>query len=303
MFKTPKTFWLMKTMMLTLVFALFGTMLFANPIAIQDAVKSNKVKVKMNSNGNGVSEGMITAEIQNVSMGALQVKLPVGTKLICSDDERQNLILVEEQILVLAANTKKSISLKGMCIQASNMSPGEDINYSFGDVLKGDLVACAQYINDKKIFTSCGQQAIWAFSDNHDVGWIAPDNEIEKGLRQFVADKKGVQNPWYTTHHEGGNNQLSRDFNRMEPPADYYSMEAAEIKGDFDWKQTGTKRLTFAIYDAEGRVVRKFFENKEMGKGEHTFGFFYKTTRVLRGRYFARMTAGTEVIAERDFTF
>ena len=44
----------MKTMMLTLVFALFGTMLFANPIAIQDAVKSNKVKVKMNSNGNGV---------------------------------------------------------------------------------------------------------------------------------------------------------------------------------------------------------------------------------------------------------
>jgi len=303
MFKTPKTFWLMKTTVLTLVFALFGTMLFANPISIQDAEKTNKVKVKMKSNGNGVHEGMITAEIQNVSMGTLNIKLPVGTKLNCSDDERQNLILVEEQVLVLAANTKKSIDLKGMCIQSSNMSPGEDVVYSFGDVLKGDIVACAQYINDKKIFNSCGQQAIWAFSDNHDVGWIAPENEIEKGLRQFVADKKGLQNPWYTTHHEGGNNQLSRDFNRMEPPADYYSMEAAEIKGDFDWKQTGTKRLTFAIYDAEGRVVRKFFENKEMGKGEHTFGFFYKTTRVMRGRYFARMTAGTEVIAERDFTF
>lgn len=293
----------MKTMTLILVYALFGTMLFANPITIQDAIKTNKVKVKMQSNGNGLDEGLIDAEIQNVSMGSLNIKLPVGTKLICSEDDRQNLILVEEQILVLAANTKKSVSLKGMCIQASNSSPGEDITYSFGEVLKGDLVACAQYINDKKIFTSCGQQAIWAFSDNHDVGWISPENENEKALRQFVCDKIGIQNPWYTTNHEGGNNQLSRNFNRMEPPADYYIMEAAEIKGDFDWEQSGTKRLTFAIYDVEGGVVRKFFENKEMGKGEHTFGFFYKTTHVMRGRYFARMTAGTEVIAERDFTF
>ena len=293
----------MKTTMLTLLIAFSATLLRANPITIQEALKTNKVKVKLASNGNSVADGMITAELQNVSMGSVSVKLPVGTKLICSEDTRQNLILVEEQVIVLAANTKKNATLKGMCIQSSNSSPGDKIAYSFGEILKGDIVACAQYINDKKIFSSCGQQAIWAFSDNHDVGWISPENEIEKGLRQFVADKKGVQNPWYTTNHEAGNNQLSRNYNRMEPPQDYYSFEAAEIKGDFEWKQTGTKKLTFAIYDAEGRVVRKFFENKEMGKGEHTFGFFYKTTRVMRGRYFARMTSGTEVIAERDFTF
>lgn len=293
----------MKTTMLTLAFALFGTMLFANSVTIQDAAKTHKIKVKMQSNGNGVDAGMITAEIQNVSLGSLSVKIPVGTKLISSEDDRQNLILVEEQILVLAANTKKTMVLKGMCIQSSNISPGKDVAYSFGDVLKGDIFACAQYINEKKIFNICGQQAIWAFSDNHDVAWIASENEIENGLRQFVADKKGVPNPWYTTHHEGGNNQLSRNYNRMEPPQDYYNFEAAEIKGDFEWNQTETKKLTFAIYDAEGRIVRKFFGNKEIGKGAHTFGFYFKTTRTLRGRYIARMTAGTEVIAERDFTF
>jgi hypothetical protein len=293
----------MKTMMLTVLIAFSATLIKAHTITIQEALKTNKVKVKLASNGNSVSDGMITAELQNVSMGSLSVKLPVGTKLICSDDDRQNLILVEEQVIVLAANTKKNATLKGMCIQASNSSPGDKIAYSIGDVLKGDIVACAQYINDKKIFTSCGQEAIWVFSDNHEVGWISPENEIEKGLRQFVADKKGVPNPWYTTNHDAGNNQLSRNYNRMEPPQDYYNFEAAEIKGDFEWKQTGTKKLTFAIYDAEGRVVRKFFENKEIDKGEHTFGFFYKTTRVMRGRYFARMTAGNEVIAERDFSF
>jgi hypothetical protein len=293
----------MKTLVITYIFALLGTALFASPITIQDALKTNKVKMKMQSNGNSVTQGMITANIQNVSMGSLSLKLPVGTKLICAEDERQNLILVEEQIIVLAANTNKNLDLKSMCIQSNNMSPGDNVSYTIGNVLTGDLFACAQYIHEKKIFNTCGQQAIWAFSDNHDVGWIVPENSNEIALRQFVADKKGIQNPWYTTVHESGNNQLGRNFNRMEPPQDYYCFEAAEIKGNFEWKQTGTKKLTFAIYDAEGRVIRKFFENKEMGKGEHTFGFFYKTTRVMRGRYFAKMTAGTEIIAERDFTF
>jgi hypothetical protein len=188
----------MKTMMLTIIIAFSGTILKANSITIQEALKANKIKVKLTSNGNSVAEGMITAELQNISLGALSVKLPIGTKLICSEDTRQNLILVEEQIIVLAANTKKNSTLKSMCIQASNSSPGDQVTYSVGEILKGEVLACAQYINDKKIFTSCGQEAIWVFSDNHDVAWISPENDIEKGLRQFVADKKGVQNPWYT---------------------------------------------------------------------------------------------------------
>jgi hypothetical protein len=284
------------------IFCFLSTFLFANELTVQEALKGNKIKTSLVSNGQALDEGMVTAEIQNTSMGQLRIKIPVGTKLTASEDDRQNLILVQEEVLSLAPNTKKSVSLKGMCIQAGNRSPGSDVAYTFGDVLKGDLLECAQVINEKKILNSCGQEAIWAFTDNHDVGWIHAENENELALRKFVADKKGVPNPWFTTSHTGGNNQLSRNFNPMQPSEEYYNLNGAEIKGDFQWKQSAKKKLTFAVYDANGRMLRKFFENKAFDKGEFTFKFFYKTTKNLRGTYYAKLTSGAEIVQEASFT-
>lgn len=293
----------MNKLLLISIFGLLSTMLFANETPIQEALKGKKISAKLISNGQTLEEGMVTAEIHNTSMGKLTLKIPVGTKLIASEDDRQNLILVQEEVLVLAPNTKKSIPLKGMCIQAGNRSPGSDIAYAFGDVLPGDLLECAKIIQDKKIVNSCGQEAIWAFSDNHEVGWINAENDNELALRKFVADKKGVENPWFTTSHAGGNNQLSRNYNPMQPSEDYYNMSGAEIKGDFQWKQGAKKKLTFAVYDADGKMLRKFFENKDFNKGEFTFKFFYKTSKNLRGTYYAKMTSGNEIIQESSFTF
>lgn len=270
---------------------------------IQEALKNGMVKVSMTSNGKPLADGMLTASIKNNSLSKLELKLPVGTKLVSEDDSRQNLILVQEEVLALNPNQSKQLDLKGMCIQASNMSPGDGINYSFGEVIRGDILECAQMIHQKKVINHCGQSAIWSFSDNYDVGWIDAENEAEKALRQFVADKKGVQNPWFTTAHSGGNNQLSRSYNPMQPNSDYYDMSGAEIKGDFQWTQNGRKKLTFAVYDQDGRLMRKFFENKEFDKGTFTFKFFYKTSKNLRGTYYAKMTSGSELIEQASFTF
>lgn len=285
------------------VFCLFSTLVFSNDTSIQEALKNKSVKVNLLSNGQVLEEGMIKAEIHNASMVKMSLKIPVGTQLIASEDDRQNLILVQEEVFVLAPNAKKSLSLKGMCMQAGNRSPGSDVVYAFGDVSKGDLLECAKLIHENKIVNSCGQEAIWAFTDNHDVGWITAENENELALRKFVADKKGVENPWFTTRHTGGNNQLSRTYNPMHPSDDYYNMSGAEIKGDFQWTQNSKKKLTFAVYDNEGRLLRKFFENKDFEKGEFTFNFFYKTTKNLRGTYYAKMTSGKEVVQEASFTF
>lgn len=288
---------------------LFATFLLLLPnlhylsMTLQDALKSNKVKVKLTSNGNSLEEGMINAEISNVSITRLDLILPVGTKLNAFEDYRQNLIVVQEEVFALAPNSKKLLQLKGMCIQASNSSPGADAVYSLGEVLQGDILDCAKMINQKKIINSCGQEAIWALSDNHDVGWINASSPDEKALRQFVADKKKVENPWFTTSYDAGNNQLSSNYNPTLPVVEHYSRTSAEIRGDFKWKQTANKQLTFAVYDAQGNVVRKFFENKPFERGELTFKFHYKTTKNLNGTYYARMTCGSEIVQEEAFTF
>ena len=275
----------------------------AKALNIQEAMKSGKVNITLSSNGKSLQDGMVSALIQNKTAEKLKLEIPLGTELISEDDDVQNLILVQDEHLVLAPNSSETLDLKGMCIQATNSSPGASQTYSIGDVLGGDLLACATMIRDKKIINHCGQQAIWAFSDNHEVGWIDTENEHEDALRQFVADRKGVENPWYTTSHRGGNNQLLDDFDPEQPSDDYYDMSGAEIRGDFQWWQDETQTLSFAVYDAEGNLVRKFFDNKTFNKGEFTFKFFYKTSKNLRGTYYAKMTCGDQLIKEAAFSF
>lgn len=271
--------------------------------SIQEAMKSGKVNITLSSNGQNLQDGMVTALIENKTAENLKLEIPLGTELVSDEDNVQNLILVQDENLVLAPNSSQSLNLKGMCIQASNRSPGEGQNYSIGNVLGGDLLACATMIRDKKIINHCGQEAIWAFSDNHEVGWIDTENELEDALRQFVADRKGVENPWYTTSHRAGNNQLHDDYDPGQPSDDYYDMSGAEIRGDFQWWQDETQKLSFAVYDAEGNLVRKFFDNKTFNKGEFTFKFFYKTSENLRGTYYAKITCGDQLIREAAFSF
>lgn len=272
-------------------------------ITIQDAVKQGKVKFTLKSNGLSLEDGMLNLKLQNVSITKIDIEFPLGTKLLSEEEDRQDLILVKEEILVLMPKQEKEIKLIGMCIQAGNRSPGQGAVYSFGPILTGDLLDCVKVINKDKIYNSCGQEAIWAFSDNHEIGWISAETEIERNLRQFVADKKGVVNPWYTTNHLAGNNQLSRNYDSSLPAEEYYERFRAEVSGDFNWKQLEKKKLTFAIYDSDGNVVRKFFENKDFDKGEFSFKFNYSTTKLSRGTYFAKMTCGNELIQEESFTF
>lgn len=282
---------------------LFASNHICASLDLQTALKNKQVKLSLISNGNGIDEGMLTAQIQNVAMHQLQVKIPVGTQLISSEEDRQDLILVQEEFFALAPNEKKSILLIGMCMQASNRSPGEGAAYSVGGIMPGHLAKCAGFINDNKIFNSTGQEAIWAFSDNHDVAWINASNEKESALRKLVAELKGVPDPWFTNKHSAGNNQLARGYNPSNPRSEYYNMTAAEIKGRFKWQQNKKAKLSLYIINEEGVEVRKYFENREFNKGDIELGFHYKTSHIKRGKYQVVLKDGSQIVAEESFTF
>jgi hypothetical protein len=283
------------------VFFLNTAAIFA--LDIQDALLKKQVQLHLLSNGLSLKEGMITAKIKNTSIQKLDLKFPVGTHLKSDDPGLQDLIVVKEQILVLQPNQTWEQPLVGMCIQKSNQSPGDGNLYHLADVIQGPMKTCAERIARDQIFNGCGQDAMWALSDGQDIGWIETENDQEKGLRQLVADLKGVENPWYTTAHETNNNQLADNFDPMQPTDAYMTLGSAQINGDFVWTQAQKKQLSFAIYDENGNIVRKFFEGKEFGEGEYTFRFHYKTSENLRGQYYARISDGDEIVREAVFTF
>ncbi len=281
---------------------------FSNPAGAEvdfaQAVNTGKIKVEMASNGQSLADGMLTAKIKNVTSSIMSVKIPAGQIFICEEDPRQNLIIVKEEIFALNPNQEYKKSLVGMCIEADDNSPGDGTGYKIGEKAKDNLLSCAQFINKNKIFNSTGQNAIWAFSDDHEIGWINARTPAEKELREYAAKLKGVENPWYSTSHLGNdNNQLSDTYDPTQPSTEVYEMTEAEINGDFAWSLDKRTNITFGIYDSEGKAIRTFFSNKQFTPGELSLRFHYKATHMERGTYFAKMTSGDQIIAQREFTF
>lgn len=276
----------------------------AYSIDIEQAVLSKQVTLNISSNGNGIKDGMLTLSIENMTKSSIQIELPCGQVFICEDDPRQNLILVKEELIALKPLEKQGTKLTVMCIEANDMSPGEAISYTIGPKAEGDLYKIARYINENRIFNFSGQEAIWVFSDNHEIGWINPISTKESELRMFAAKLKGVDNPWYTTNHNGsGNHQLSDNYVVHQPMEERYDMTTAEINGNFNWKLAKSTQITFAVYNNNGEAIRTFFNDKPFSPGELSLHFHYRATHIPRGKYIARMTQGDELIAEKEFSF
>jgi len=281
---------------------------FTNPvnpeIDFATAVNTGKIKVEITSNGNGLADGMLTAKIKNVTNSPLNVNIPAGQIFICEEDPRQNLIIVKEEVFALSPNKDYTKSLVGMCIEADDMSPGNDVTYKVGKKAADNLMKCAEFISKNKLYNSTGQNAIWVFSDNHEIGWIDASTPAEIELREYAAKLKGVENPWYSTSRLGNqNHQLSDTYDPNQPRTEVYEMTEAEINGNFEWSLDKRTNITFAIYNSEGKAIRTFFSDKQFPHGELSLRFHYKATHMERGTYFARMTNGDNVISQREFTF
>lgn len=273
-------------------------------LSLTEAISAKKINVVVTSNGQGVNDGLLDITITNKTSSTLDIAIPPGQLFICSEDPRQNLILVREELLAIHPWKSVTHQLISMCIESEDFSPGNAIGYTPGKVATGGLLKCSQYINTNKIFNHSGQTAIWVFSNDHDIAWIQTNNENEKQLRKYVAELKNSTDPWYqTTHINTANNQLTDHYKPELPSTEVYNWSSAEINGNFDWKMSSPASITFAIYDESGQVLRTFFSDKSFSPGELSLRFHYKASRIPRGTYYARMTSANGVIAEKSFNF
>lgn len=275
-----------------------------NAITLQEALSAKLIAIQLTSNGNGIQDGMITLRLTNTSTTAQRIQVPVGQLLRCEEDPRQDLIVVNEEWLVVAAGKSASKQLITLCIEATDASPGEGIAYQLKGLAAGNLLKTAQYLHSHKQFNAAGQSAVWVITDSYDIGWIDGSEPQYHALRNFISQTTGLPNPWYATTHKGNDNhQLSDQYNRNLPRQENYNMTEAEIKGDFNFKLDQPVTATFGVYDHAGNQLISYFERKALPAGELSFRFRYRASRIARGTYYARVVAGNEILAEQRFTF
>lgn len=264
---------------IVLLFSSFIKVSAAEKIDLLEAFKTDKVSYKLQSNGNGLREGMLTISIQNNTKKKLEVLIPAGQTYICSEDERQNLIQVEELLVELNSNASLEKELLTMCTERSDNSPGDSIIYSLGKKANGNLLICAEYLNTNSKWDYAGQSAIWVFSNNTSVSYIHGNDPVTNSLRTFAANLSGQEETWYTVNYEG-NGQLSNSFTNKERKTNYQKRINGKLnktKSSNSKKENSTyqNRINKQLGGSSQMVYQKSFD-RNLARVEGTFEYTVK---------------------------
>ena len=130
----------------------------------------------------------------------VELVIPTGTVFYTSDEGDQILIVVEEQLLVIAKGKTKKAILDGFCTEMSDGVPSADMAMQFMLTKREKLQLLANFINQHQgIGKHEIQEAVWCVSDNQSVANIYSDQAKKSiELKKFVAELTGQELTWHS---------------------------------------------------------------------------------------------------------
>ncbi len=230
---------------LVLSFLLITTTSFAIKTYTLDELKENpKFEVSINANGEYTGNSI---ELKVVSSNKKDVELliPAGTVFYTSDEGDQILILMEEQLLVIAKGRTKKKVLDGYCTEMNDGVPGEEMAMAYMPTKREKLQQLANFINENKGFDNHTiQEAVWCVSDGQSLANIySADKKKSEKLTKFVAELTGQEVTWHKVKrrlgHSGGQIQVN----------------PVMVTGNVSFSTPKKITLKSKIVDAEGNMV------------------------------------------------
>jgi len=201
-------------------------------VSIEKATENKLVILSISGNGKGHAGNCISLTIVNNSPDSVHYHLEAGRKLKSDDTTTQNILVVKEQMLSIAAKKKCTVQVFGFCCQAHNQSPNETSKYSVGKMADKNLVELAKFLNKKSFPVSNIQSAIWAISDNEPITSISGDDtSAVRQLRQKVASIQHVASLQHTE-------------------VSWY-----QLTGDIKYNLTSRGEVDISLYNEQGTLV------------------------------------------------
>lgn len=278
---------MLRTILLSFSLLFLYNFSFSKTIDIREAIKSGILRVVPEANG-GHQERCIKLKLENLKKKKLEVFVPAGLIFHSVDSVVQDLIVIQERMLVLDKLQKRSFSLYAMCIQAGNASPSEGRLFETGPLADGNLLKVVEFVDKNNIRTSPAQYAIWAVTDNKRI-----ENIRHPELAVFTAELLGKPAPKYFIHHANVNRPGERAF--QDRPS--------IISGTFKYKSDRDRKVSFGLYDANGKLLHSAFEDQLQKKGGHKFKFRFEVRNVPKGKYFARLMWEGEILEQLEVEF
>jgi hypothetical protein len=229
---------------------LVSSLVFA--IQIEDAVKSNLIKLQVQSTGEHLGK-CVTLKISNTSDKDLNIEINAGLYLDHEDSTSQDHIITENTVLFLKKNEIKTIIVNGLCCERHKSAPKENSFFSIAKVqpkATSELAAMiAKY--PKQEYTE--QKSMWCLIEKDN-----PNSEIEgedsakvMELRNFVGKKNGFPIAKYATN------------NYAKPTSTVRGTLQLKIKGNQYLERINENDIVeTSLFDSDGMKVDSFSKEK-----------------------------------------
>ncbi|MBK9013248.1 MAG: hypothetical protein IPM82_03745 [Saprospiraceae bacterium] len=266
--------------------------LSAQVLDIADAVRKGYLTVSAEGAGGHDGE-CLKLNLKNKSKKKLEVRVPAGQIFEAGDSSLQNLMVSKNETFFVESGTSRIAKLFGLCIEASDGSPGENSIFKMGKLADGNLLKMAKYLNDNKLHQHpSAQYAVWAVTDADRLEGIG-----DPTLTKFVADMLGKPMPEYHIEYQAP----PQDRQLPGQPANW--REAFAMNGLFYYDLASDKQVDFGLYNEAGELVHTLFKNRLQKRGSHKFKFEFEIKGLPKGKYFARLTNKGNVIKELAVEF
>lgn len=259
---------------ITLFAAFFGaTISYAstNARSIEALAKSGMIQVNITGLG-GHQEECVEFSLTNNTGDSLYGFVEPGRRLFSNNPAEQDILIVRELDFALAANETKTVNGYGFCCQSHHSSPTTGSGFGLGKMTNDNWQSLARLISQSEYPTAAIQNAVWVFSNGHDIRSIPAYGDANtQALRESVASILGVEIPWYSFLYE-------EDSTRM------FSGIANRLFAEVTFTVPRRTMISGQIHDAEGKLVYSF-PSYHTSKGTHNYHIDLALDEFEMGEY------------------
>jgi len=257
--------------------------------SIQKLIETGKVKALFRSSG-GHQEYCIEMKIKNNTGSALTIEVEPGRRLEADTVSDQDMLIVKDQTITLAAGQTFIGKLYAFCCQKKDRSPAKGHSFKVGAMATAALVKLAQFISKNNFSSTAVQNSIWVLSDKHNLSSVHEGDRQENAeLRALTAELAGIKMPWYYISYK-------------DVPGMVFSDKASTLSGKIDYTLTTGTSVTVIVKNTNGMIIRTLLENKAQHPGKQTLPLSFPVSGLSKGKYqILVLDDGTNIIHSREF--
>lgn len=222
--------------LLCLFFPSFHIKTYPAFISIEQALQRNMIECNILSKG-GHEGSCINMSLANQTNTPLTVKVESGRNLQSLDTNKQDILIVKEEIFVLAPNQKQTKDVFGFCSQSHKSSPSSGEEYKVGEMKDKSTIQLTEYLAKNEYPLSAMQSAIWVMTNNRRVEGIFHQNRDSiQDLMDYVSGLTKQFTPWYSIEYQQNETDLVSDV-------------AKSIYGNFEGELQKNTKVHMVVFD------------------------------------------------------